>query len=86
MVKDMKRILVGIVLLFLLVGCSNTSPDKIMKLERGMSLRETVSTLGEPYTKMYRTDGYVLMYRYRDGGMFHELEVYIENGKVNYWR
>ncbi len=80
----MKKFLAGIMLLFL-VSCSDTTPIQIEKLKRGMSIEETVTVLGEPYTKEYRTDGCVLKYSYYHNYHKHGLYVYIENGKVIYW-
>ncbi len=80
----MKKFLAGIMLL-ILVSCTSTSPEQIEKLKRGMSIEETITVLGEPYTKEYRTDGCVLYYSYSDNWRKHHLYVYIENGKVIHW-
>lgn len=80
----LRYVVVGILLMFL-VSCSDTSPEKIEKLRKGMSAEEAISTLGEPYTKEFRTDGCVLKYVYRVNGYRHSLYVYIENNQVTYW-
>ena len=80
----MKNILVGILLL-LLASCTDTNPEGIMRLKVGMSLDEAIAILGEPNTKEYRSDGYLLHYSYSDSGHYHVLCVYIKNYKVDSW-
>jgi hypothetical protein len=81
----MKKIVVGILLLFVMMGCNDTTPEQIEKLRRGMSIEEVKTVLGEPYTKEFRTDGCIMKYSYSDNGYRHALYVYIENNQVTYW-
>ena len=76
----MKKLFIGILFMFLF-SCSNTTSEKITMLKTNMSFEETISVLGEPYTKTYRVNGCVLYYRYWDNGYKHCFLVIVNENK-----
>ncbi len=81
----MKKILLLLTLVFITCGCVDTTPEQIILLKKGMSAKTVKCILGEPYSQVFETSGFMMRYVYDSGGGQEWLHVVIQDSVVVRW-
>jgi len=70
--------------MFILLGCTDTTPEQIAQLKVGMKLNKMICTLGEPDSIEFESNGDTYKYQY-DSGSMEWLYIVVKDSTVKRW-